>query len=388
MDNIMKKIALNYLVIAALICSAALTSCTDKGSGDVKLLESIIYDNGEITKFEYDDKNRIVKISYGSQRTETLTYSGDELISFEDDYNGLTPISRNGNTIRIPGENTSVITVNDDGYSIKHEIDANEHGSEVRTYQYRDGNPVKITVVQTDWEGMTSETVMEFKHDDKKSPFFHCNTPRWFLQYIYFTYFGLNNNVTAVTWSHGISHKYEYQYDRDGFPTTQTSITKSANGDKTKTITRFTYRGETENRLLATETGRAPDFDIYGRWNYVMTPSDPDEHREMAITVKTDNTVAIQFYAGYYTGVISQTDRHFRVHSLTGSYPDMDEFKLDEEWTLTYNPETELLSLGRQNEKTFHYRRGTDDGELTSDHAVTDYSGELSFNKITYDSNF
>ena len=43
----MKRVTLNYLIIAALICSAAFTSCKGKGSGDVKLLESMTSDNGE-----------------------------------------------------------------------------------------------------------------------------------------------------------------------------------------------------------------------------------------------------------------------------------------------------------------------------------------------------
>jgi len=94
----MKKVILNSLLIVALVLSAAFTSCKSKGSGDVKssgsvvsndrgladetpatindpeaeheltesngvkILETIIGEDGSLSKFEYDDKNRMVKM--------------------------------------------------------------------------------------------------------------------------------------------------------------------------------------------------------------------------------------------------------------------------------------------------------------------------------------
>ena len=60
----MIKPALNYLLIVAFVFSAAFTSCNSRGSDDAKSLESIIYDDGDMIRFEYDENDRIVKMFY------------------------------------------------------------------------------------------------------------------------------------------------------------------------------------------------------------------------------------------------------------------------------------------------------------------------------------
>jgi hypothetical protein len=111
-----------------------------------------------------------------------------------------------------------------------------------------------------------------------------------------------------------------------------------------------------------------PNSDIYGSWRYVMTPSDAEETREYSITINRNNTILKGFYASYYHGVITPTNTHFRIHSLVGNAPEQDEWTMDEDWTLTYNPETKLLRLAfvHGSRGVFYYRRETDNDNLIS----------------------
>ena len=50
----MKRLALNYIFIAALVFSAAFTSCGSRGSGGVKLLENISESESALNEFGGD----------------------------------------------------------------------------------------------------------------------------------------------------------------------------------------------------------------------------------------------------------------------------------------------------------------------------------------------
>ena len=102
----MKRIVLNYLVIAVV---ATFTSCDkndDKSSGEVRLLETITESNGNFTRFEYDNQNRITKLSLyrngNLTRSETLTYSGNNLVKMEEKDNSIHEFVKKGNTITGP----------------------------------------------------------------------------------------------------------------------------------------------------------------------------------------------------------------------------------------------------------------------------------------------
>ncbi|MCL2726791.1 MAG: hypothetical protein FWD56_00235 [Bacteroidales bacterium] len=253
----MKRIAsINLTIIAAIVVIAAVcTSCKSKGDGDVKLLETIVSEDGSITKFEYDDQNRIVKmLVYDDGElmgTQTITYKGNNLVSyvfsFDEslwDYWGEVPdmhAERFGNTIYVnDGGSEYTIILNDEGYIVEYKSEHPMAGVSVNRYQYADGRLTKVVE-----EGR----VREIKYDNKKSPFYHCNTPKWFMQYRFFD-FAFENNITGWKIVEGSTdHQYEYEneykYDRDGFPTkltkTERTMYDNEEGYVSTIITTFTY---------------------------------------------------------------------------------------------------------------------------------------------------
>ena len=251
----MKRLALNQVLITALICSAVFTSCNSKESR--KLLECIADENGNcIQKFEYDEQNRIVKIHRHPDGellpiTKMITY-GDNSVTVEEIYrdNSKNTINfiRNGNTITRKEGQSETITVNKDGYIGKREGEREEEGWSV-TYQYKDGNLIK--------NGSGN-----YEYDSKPSPFSNCNTPKWLLQLLLSPTYASKNNLVKhndsssydgkMSWRY--TYKYKYEYDSDGFPVKVTKTFYGEEGDVVNTTTRYTYYGETKNATAKTET--------------------------------------------------------------------------------------------------------------------------------------
>ncbi|MDR3013479.1 MAG: hypothetical protein LBU70_09785 [Chitinispirillales bacterium] len=256
----MCNIAALALTATIILC---LTGCGGReqqaatSSGAVKLLESII--RGEMSKvrFEYDDRNRIVKMRYYEgvgfhTHTATITYSDDGSVKIADDVPFLAAsFVRDGNTITV-GSNVyphETITVNRHGYIVKSER-SGSGWSDIRTYDYQRDNLTKLTTNRV--SDIEEFFVVEYEYDNKKSPFFHCNTPKWLLQFLFSdpsNNFGLNNNIVEAKSSNGLLQQYVFEYDSEEFPTKRTLI-----GENPEEIL-FTYRGDTENIFSETETG-------------------------------------------------------------------------------------------------------------------------------------
>ena len=254
----MKKTALYYLAITALVLSAVFTSCNSKGSDNVKLLESMTMD-GYTVKFEYDERNRVVKMLhyYDGERvqTQTLTYSGNDLVALEHDVEDWSNMyfERNGNTIITADMNIAyTITVNNDGHIIKLETESDMPHREVSAYKYHDGNLIESTMEVIKGYNKGEKWVKKYQYDDKKSPFFHSNTPKWFmhLNYMFFNLFS-TNNVVEIKDNWGTITTYEYKYDRDGYPIKQTK-TRTGEHGTSKTITTFKYRNVTKSKPTET----------------------------------------------------------------------------------------------------------------------------------------
>ena len=81
-------------------------------------------------------------------------------------------------------------------------------------------------------EKSSSASTTTYTHDDKKTPFSKCNTPKWFFLWIDFfqhksMFYGNNknynkNNIKTETIEGGSTITYEYTYNDDGFPVTRT----------------------------------------------------------------------------------------------------------------------------------------------------------------------
>ena len=270
----MKKITINFLIITALF-TAAFTSCKSRGSGNVKLIESMTSktpDGVFTVKFEYDDENRIVKtLNHFDGRilyTETITYNCDGSVkivndNIDDEKIVETHFIKNANTITVQSSDisygTDAITVNKDGYILKRErsYGSGEDGSwsEIINWQYQTGNFTKLTTAFHSISTSDRFPTQEFKYDNKKSPLYHCKTPKWLLA---FYNIGLNNNIVERRYYDNInedwSETYTYEYDSDGFPIRQTM--KLKDGAKSEymllpeKITIYAYRSKTAEQTL------------------------------------------------------------------------------------------------------------------------------------------
>jgi len=228
-----------------------------KGNEKVKLLAGITDEKGKPeSKFEYDERNRIVKIYQYSEgklySIETIAYSGDDLVTVEKISSNERNVSKyviKGNTMTL---NDNPFTINKDG-SIARE---NLTGS--RTYTYEDGHEAESNFIPYTYqngnltkEGPDNSDNSIFSYDDKKSPFSNTNTPKWLIQQLLRGDFASKNNVLSISTEVCLDvcppTEYQYEYDSDGFPTKQTW--KSCQVEDCYTgIKRYTYCGGSDGK--------------------------------------------------------------------------------------------------------------------------------------------
>ena len=234
--------------------SGSVTDASQKGTaanasssagGAVKLLESIVYENGSMMKIEYDSQNRIIKIfapiSSSYNHTFTLNYSGNDLTSiirtpnYNDDLDyAMAVFNIRGNTIDIRQWQSDLsLTVNSAGFIVSSATEVMSDVSET-AYRYQNGNLIKRTILSQVVDGFDENyrdifkerfDEIDYKYDNMKSPFYYCNTPQWFLQW--FFNMGINNNVAERVGRVNLNTYafedsiYAYEYDSDGFPISQ-----------------------------------------------------------------------------------------------------------------------------------------------------------------------
>ena len=252
---------INYFFVAAMFFSVAiLTSCDDiidDECDDVYLVTEIlsVREWGELRfSFEYDDQNRITKIIYhevwdrGSDTwSQTLRYnSAGDLISITHDNGDVETFTRTGNIItrRAPMWEESgrvyseTFELNAQGllgkFTFDETYDSGSWWKGIMTFQYQGRNVVESTLEMEEFfEEYRSEMVTAtVTYDDKKSPFYHSNTPQWFLLSEFFLY-GTHNNVKTINsirsredeiWSHTTT--FVYTYNDAGFPISRTATVR------------------------------------------------------------------------------------------------------------------------------------------------------------------
>jgi len=316
----MKKVILNYLIIAALICSVAFTSCNSKRSGNVKLLESMTTETPEYvytTMFEYDTENRIVKKSDYLGKGKALVgltsviYNSDGSVKIvnecyrDDCTNYGAHFVKNGNTITVNYsyegidiyEVPQTITINNDGYITRRETIFNEYAYRVQTFKYRNGN---LIAEYDEWsEGQESVDATEYKYDKKKSPFSDGKTPKWLMQILFHDGIGLNNNVIERknNKDNDFILTYMYEYDSDGFPTKQESA---------EATTHFTYIGELESSSAKTVIDNSGDLD-------------DSQTMEEELPVEIDEYGTISEFMQKVKNAIAENDKEWLANHI--SYP-------------------------------------------------------------------
>jgi len=218
----------------------------------IQLPEVIIdYSNNTEIKFEYDERNRILKKLYYSREngslaaTATYTYNGDDLIkyvyqSYTGSHNNSFNYSINENKITlelyslysdgIHLSQRSLIHLNIDGYPTHKECFTYCYFSKnfefldaVFTFHFENGNLTKSVIQdyqQIDFLSCTG--VMEsatygneFKFDNNKTPFYYCKMSKW---YGISVHYGFNNKNNVIEMLTPNTHEYyEYEYDSAGF---------------------------------------------------------------------------------------------------------------------------------------------------------------------------
>jgi len=241
----MKKLVLNCLMITALAASsAAFASFNDNGKEAVKLVETTIYSDGSYTKFEYDVQNRITKISEYDKigaisKTETIIYSGNDLVrSVAEGDHACANYVKNDNQITIKYYDNDriyeswawndaceifplTIYLSNDGYPTNYKGSMYCEISYSGNYTIQNGNVTVHTYESSSSDG-SDEGSNNYNFDDKKSPFYHCATPKWWMIRNLTGYYG-KNNVTEIYYGSG-KKKFTYVYDEEGYPTKRTTI--------------------------------------------------------------------------------------------------------------------------------------------------------------------
>jgi len=242
----MKKISLNYLIIAIFAIVTAFVSCDKNNDGDnngngnedkdVYLLVKISEDNdnGDGIKFEYDNQNRIKKMifDYGLTLLYDYNNAGDlTMMKWEDetDDNDIAIITKNGNKIILnfsSGEHewSMSFELNAQGLPVKL-MTGEDESEQYFIFQYQNGNLKKLESLWWDEnDNMTKlDFYMNYTYDDKKSPFYHCKTPKWLFVFLTILCenhynFGIQNNVISMTSDYGKLINCDYTYNDEGFP--------------------------------------------------------------------------------------------------------------------------------------------------------------------------
>jgi len=245
----MKRVVLNYLVIAAVSVLAAFMSCNDE---KVQLLESTTYSDGRFEKYEYDNENRITNTSHYDKEgnltfTKTISYSGNEFVKVvittgvDPDFAATIEYTKNRNkiTFTIKSNNsdkveTMIVDLDNDGFPTKYES-ISDVASSVGAFEIHGGNLMKHSykVINDD---ITLEGSSDFKYDNKKSPLYHCKTPKWWWIISDFLR-STQNNVIERLDSSGKKVEYKYEFDNAGYPTKCTA--KDGDGEY---VSEFKYK--------------------------------------------------------------------------------------------------------------------------------------------------
>jgi len=262
----MKKVAvlLSLCMFLAISCKEEKEEeCND----EIRLLEAIISSDSSIyRKFEYDEQNRITRMltfTDGYELSSMFIYSGDELIKVVSDdfyYMGSNEyfFEKDGYEVEFTKSENKIIftekynrfsdgvnTVTLDLDSVGYPSGINPGGMSGRSYSVMNDNLTNYNVwgFSSQGAGTSTERKYNYQYDNKKSIFYDCKTPRWYLIYA-FGELGSKNNVTEIDnkgynyyGSYRTITKIEYEYDCAGFP-----IKKSENDGTDKTVTTFKYK--------------------------------------------------------------------------------------------------------------------------------------------------
>jgi len=239
----MKKV---LLILVAVIGFGICAKLQAQTGTPVQLVETIIDIWGNKSKYEYDSKNRITKITEYNPKGTRITLikytynSAGELVEYnykieEGEWDGFISFEKKGNEISFYGdEKEGDIVLNTWGLpmEIKTIYDMDSYlewsGKHCEYNNNGDLNSVVTTTTNTlDNEYFYSSIYYAYDNkNNNKSPFYYCKTPKWYFVFSSFSEdYGLISNIRMIQYEPSRFNTddaaYTYTYDSAGFPLTQ-----------------------------------------------------------------------------------------------------------------------------------------------------------------------
>jgi len=195
------------------------------------LEEKLYYSTRNV--YEYDSQDRISKISKyllnNNQPFDVQIFNYNSEGHLEEIINGSKiTFSKNGNKITYNNYEVehNEIEINDQGFPVKYtwEIKYDKYWIiRTNTFTWLNGNLTEYYMEEKKkigYEESTNYSTATYTFDDKKSPFYHCKTPKWVLFYfMWSSELDYNdNNVKTIKWESESHTTYEYIYNDEGFP--------------------------------------------------------------------------------------------------------------------------------------------------------------------------
>jgi hypothetical protein len=154
---------------------------------------------------------------------------------------------------------------------------------------------------------MIFDYIKPYEYDDKKTPFYYCNTPNWFLHYFFDS--GHNNYITSIIFMD--KAEYIYEYDDDGFP-----VSSSGHGYLQQTIT---Y--QTAAAVNGTSQSARYFTNVSGKQQYFIRSNADFEGNEMKILkLDTNPYTAIEMIGWSNNGLFAYRTRHMHDSGLWGGW--------------------------------------------------------------------
>jgi len=229
----MIKSRLNLRNVATVIACLTVTmfaSCKKDPTPDPIFLLEERQVGTERYVYEYDDQNRLTKRS----RYENGILQGVDIFKYDPDghleeleYGNLKhTFTKNGDKITFDYHGVlAEIELNAQGHFVKRKS-VNEYSKSTQTFTWQNGN---LTKVEAEYENIhdAGTWTRTYTHDNKKSPFYYCKTPKWVLWLWLVAEEYNENNIETVETIDEVEgddyYEHEYTYNTDGLPTKRTA---------------------------------------------------------------------------------------------------------------------------------------------------------------------
>jgi len=226
----MKRILTLLIITLAVICvqSCKKNDPVSINTGKIYLLKTIRQDGKISTVLEYDNKNRLIELTYSSGYDFKYTYdSNDRLVQSKEYFGENDPILHLTENFTYSSNKITVTTISNTSGSVSKVFYDQSNGRITKLYfevnptsfEYEYDNKGNIVkVVPKNAGPNNSNEILVYKYDDNKSPF---SMIKGLNLNFYLTFSGGHPGYGVVNNILTLENYYEnnYKYNADGFPT-------------------------------------------------------------------------------------------------------------------------------------------------------------------------